>query len=191
MMYFISKWVLWLYMHIAFRIDVKGRENVPDDGPVLLCANHMSNYDPVLLAVCLKRPVCFIAKKELFKNPFFGLFLRMLRTIPTDRSTTDLKAYRAVLDLLKKKQAVGIFIQGTRGQEATEAKRGASMFAIKGEAEIIPIGISANYKPFSKATVNIGRQLDLSSYRGVKLKSGLLDEITEQLMEQIEALRKE
>ncbi len=69
-LYFLGQTILWGYFHVVFRMKVVGAENVPKEGPVLLCSNHLAKRDPVLLGVSQKRQVFYMAKEELFQNPF-------------------------------------------------------------------------------------------------------------------------
>ena len=65
----------WFYLPV-YRIHVLGRENVPEEGPVLLCSNHVAMKDPVMLGIVQKRQVFYMAKEELFRNGFIGGLLR-------------------------------------------------------------------------------------------------------------------
>src|SRR2546422_2306328 len=68
-------------------IEVRGRDNLPHEGPCIVAANHHNSMmDPLLLFVAVDRPMCFIAKAPLFKVPVFGWLLRRLRCIPAYRS---------------------------------------------------------------------------------------------------------
>src|ERR1700688_1742001 len=94
--------LIWKYFQIIARIgttlmfDLKtyGRENVPKDGGVLLVANHQSYLDPGLVAVHLYRPVSFLAKSELFENPYFGWFIRKLHAFPVRQGDGDVGAVK-------------------------------------------------------------------------------------------------
>ena len=66
-LYLVGQIILWWYFHLVFRMKVVGAENVPQEGPVLLCSNHLAKRDPVLLGLCQKRQVFYMAKEELFR----------------------------------------------------------------------------------------------------------------------------
>ncbi len=71
-LYFLGQIILWGYFHVVFRMKVVGAENVPKEGPVLLCSNHLAKRDPVLLGLSQGRQVFYMAKEELFQNQFLG-----------------------------------------------------------------------------------------------------------------------
>ena len=77
-LYLVGQIILWWYFHLVFRMKVVGAENVPQEGPVLLCSNHLAKRDPVMLGLCQKRQVFYMAKEELFRNKFLGGLFRML-----------------------------------------------------------------------------------------------------------------
>lgn len=81
-LYLVGQIILWWYFHLVFRMKVVGAENVPQEGPVLLCSNHLAKRDPVLLGLCQKRQVFYMAKEELFRNKFLGGLFRMLGSLP-------------------------------------------------------------------------------------------------------------
>lgn len=72
---------------LAFRPRVTGLDHIPARGPAILCANHLSNIDPVLVAVVARRPVVYLGKREWFRGPVGGLF-RALGVVPVAREAT-------------------------------------------------------------------------------------------------------
>lgn len=85
-LYDILKAIFWFVFRLLFRADISGRENLPQDGPVILAANHLSNWDPPLLACFLSRPVSYMAKVELFEHPLFGAAIRNCHAFPVRRA---------------------------------------------------------------------------------------------------------
>ena len=81
-LYLVGQIILWWYFHLVFRMKVEGAENVPKEGPVLLCSNHLAKRDPVLLGLSQKRQVFYMAKEELFQSKFLGGMFRMLGPSP-------------------------------------------------------------------------------------------------------------
>ena len=188
-----AKVVFWIYYHVFYRLRVEGLENIPKDGGVILCANHLSFHDPILLCLLSKRIVHMLGKKELFKNKFVAALLKKLYAIPVDREKTDMTAYRSVLKVLEDGGAVGIFSQGTRTKEfdAKEAKAGVALFAMKGNANVVPVFIDANYKLFSRIHIRFGKVLTFDEYRGQRVKSEQLAEVADIVMDAIVALAPE
>ena len=80
-----------------------------------MAANHVSNWDPILVGVAINRPVHFMAKAELFHNPLLGTILRGLNAFPVNRGSADRNAIRQALELLEKGETLEIFPPGRRG----------------------------------------------------------------------------
>ncbi len=126
----------------GFKIKLIGKENEPKEGPVVVCANHISMADPLFLGLVFKREISFMAKAELFKNKLFGKFLKHIGVIPVKRGEADIAAIKSALGVLKSGKVLGIFPEGTRNAEPDEAaKNGASMLANKTKASILPVAI--------------------------------------------------
>ena len=169
-----------------FRIKLTGLENIPDSGAAILCVNHMSNFDPLVLRLKIKRKINFMGKKELFVNKLFSYTLEKFGVFPVDRSKNDLQAYRKAISVLKEQNILGIFIQGTRNKNIDNAKDGAAMFAMKTNSPVIPIGISASYKLFSVVNINIGKPISLP--KPDKINQESLKPATDLITEQIKFL---
>lgn len=157
---FVLKWVFKL----LFFTKTTGRENENIDGPVIYCVNHMSNWDPVIVACETKRAINFMSKKELFSIPVLKTVLRLLGAFPIDRSGNDIATLKDTIAALKDGARICLFPQGTRcpGVEpsSTEPKGGAAMLAKHTKATIIPIGMyTKDYKIklFRKIYVKIGK----------------------------------
>ncbi len=143
---------------LLYKIEIKGEQYLPEEGAYIVAANHIHNFDPVLLACFLKkREIHYLAKKELFKYTFFAKIFDKVGVIPIDRNKNDINAIKKVLKLLKSGEILGIFPQGTRVKSNDEdsAKAGLGMFSIKTNTPIIPVRIDGNYKFFSNITITI------------------------------------
>jgi 1-acyl-sn-glycerol-3-phosphate acyltransferase len=91
--FMVRTWIT-LLMTIAARLDVKGMENLPKKGPVILVSNHFNTADPPVITYVLPRRIVWMAKQELFDTPAMGTVFRMLGLIPVRRFEADLKALR-------------------------------------------------------------------------------------------------
>lgn len=191
--YTFARGLVKIYYKFAFRMDIQGEENIPKEGGVVLCCNHMSNLDPTTMAGFVKRPVRYIAKKELFEKRWSAKLLSALGAFPVDRQTTDMKALKTAIKLLKNGEALGIFAEGTRVKEgeAKAAKAGVALFALKGEAPIVPICISSKYKFRSIVHIRYGEPIYLDEYKGQKVTTEMMEEITEKVMEKVREMRVE
>ncbi len=174
----IVKSVLFAYCKIIHRVRIIGKENIPKGGSVLFCGNHRSYLDPVLIVATSNRYMRFMAKEELSKNPFFAFLGYIFDVILVKRDSKDISAMKDALKTLKNNECIGIFPEGTRnGFEKNDGKvkNGAAYLALKTGAELLPIGIQGDAKPFHKSTIIYGKPIDLSKYKDMKK----IDENTE------------
>jgi len=139
----------WVWLNTAgrliatlCRLEVYGRENVPDAGKVLLVANHRSYLDPPLVAYAVKkRPVFFMAKSELFSMPLLSFLIKHWgNAFPVRRGKLDLKALKTALEVMDKGELVCIFPEGHRAPAGSflKPKWGAGMVALKAKAPVVP-----------------------------------------------------
>lgn len=141
MLYAVLKPIALALLRLYFRLQGRGQEHVPRQGPVLLVANHSSVLDPPLIGAVTPRPVAFMAKAELFAVPLFGGFIRRLNAYPVRRDGSDPAALRTALRLLEAGHALLVFPEGTRGngEDLREAKAGAGMLAVLSRAPVVPV----------------------------------------------------
>lgn len=143
-LYHLLKWsVVSPVFHTYFRGRVYGVEHVPQTGPVVVVSNHASNFDPPLLSCCLRRPVAFMAKEELFRVPVLKQVIRLYGAYPVRRGEGDRAAMRAAIASLEAGWATGIFLQGTRTPDGriTDPKLGAALIAAKVNAPLLPVSL--------------------------------------------------
>lgn len=193
MLYSIAKGIVWVLFHIFYRIDIKGHENIPEDRGALICPNHYHWLDPLLVAICIKKPVRFMAKYELFQKPVLGFILRNIYAYPVKRGEADLGAIKKTFKILKDKQLVGIFPEGTRikGGKLGKANPGVAVFSIKTGSPAVPVYISGNYIPFTRMKITIGKPVELSQYKKEKMTNDDYLEASQIIMRKIEELKKE
>src|SRR5918992_558095 len=105
LVYWPVRWVLKACILVYFRLRRLGREHVPD-GAVILAANHRSFLDPFAIGCCINRPIYFVAKQELFRNPILGWFLNCMGAFPVRRGDSDEESVATALGLLERGAAV-------------------------------------------------------------------------------------
>ncbi len=196
-LYAVGQFLLRLFYYPVYRMQVVGRENIPQEGPVLLCSNHVAMKDPVMLGVAQKRQVFYMAKEELFKNWFIGGLLRKLGAFPVKRGTGGTDALEEAYALLGENAVVGVFIEGHRSKDGQlqRPKTGAALLQYRTKATVVPVCITAGDgkfpAPFKKTVIRFGKPIS-----GEKL--GIPDDSSMQLrrasrtiMGEIAALREE
>jgi 1-acyl-sn-glycerol-3-phosphate acyltransferase len=143
--YWPVRWVLTAAILIYFRLRRLGREHVPDGG-VILAANHRSFLDPFAIGCCVGRPVYFVAKQELFRNPLLGWFLNCMGAFPIRRGESDEYSMETALQLLERGKPVVIFPEGTRIRAGSLAKpkRGVGRLALQSGAPVVPIAVTGS-----------------------------------------------
>ena len=165
--------VRWLFkglcnivFHIIYRMDVKGIENIPKEGAVILCANHIHLVDSIALVIHIKRMLYIMVKAELMKSKIGNWFFDSLGCFAVDRGKSDTKAIAEAENHLRNGDMLMIFPEGTRNGMAKglKMKKGAAMIALQTKTPILPIGIEGTFKPFSKIKIRFGKPMDLSKY---------------------------
>jgi len=141
----------------VMEMRVEGLENLPPEGPVVLAANHVTNFDVFPMQFALPRPIFFMGKAELFKNPLMDIFLRNLSGFPVKRGDKDQWAMRHAAKILKHGQTLGMFPEGTRskGRGLKVAKTGAARLAIEANCPILPMAVVGSdqfFKRFPRRT---------------------------------------
>ena len=144
-LYWIILPIVWVLIHILWRIEVVGLDKVPRDRAVVLAPNHISDFDPVfVLGMILDfSRYRILAKKELFRNPFIGWFLGCLGAVPIDRGKGDTETIDRVIAECKQGTKVLVFPEGTRSKDGRlgKLKSGAFVIAAKAGADILPCRI--------------------------------------------------
>ncbi|MBD2055947.1 1-acyl-sn-glycerol-3-phosphate acyltransferase [Oculatella sp. FACHB-28] len=144
LLYHLFKWsVVSPMLHGYFRGRVYDVERVPQQGSLVVVANHASDFDPPILSCSVRRPVSYMAKEELFKVPVLSRAIQLYGAYPVKRGSPDRSAIRAALAQLEAGWAVGIFLQGTRTPDGRipEPKLGAAMIAAKAQAPLLPVSL--------------------------------------------------
>ncbi len=149
------------------RVQIVGRENFPsEDTPLVLCCNHISNWDPILLILANhKRHVHFMAKAELFSNHLFSWFLgKQMGAFPVRRGTGDTSAIDAAKRLVNDRKLMGIFPEGTRSKDGKllRAKSGAALIVAQTGACVLPAAVvtrDQKIRMFQRVKVVYGKPL--------------------------------
>jgi 1-acyl-sn-glycerol-3-phosphate acyltransferase len=148
------------YYYLCHRLRVFGRENVPENGPYLVVANHLSMRDPPLLVIATDAPMGFLAKEELFSMPVIGQVTEFHNGIPIKRGKPEKSTFKAVKEIVKLGWPLGMFIEGTRSKNPGKLGNpnlGPAYFAKANNLQILPIGIVGTDKPWADIIARIGK----------------------------------
>jgi len=175
-----TPYILW------YNPKIIGKENIPKNGAIIICANHKHMMDQCAILISTNRMIHYLAKKEYFDSKF-AWFFKMAGCIPVNRTIKDTKATEHTISLLNNRYAIGLFPEGTRNRTKEfllPFKYGAVSMAKKTDAYIVPVGITGEYKFRSKnLIIRIGKPF--------KINNISLEEANEKLKKEISKLMKE
>jgi 1-acyl-sn-glycerol-3-phosphate acyltransferase len=165
MVYQIVRKLVYIWLHMRFRIKIEGSHNIPE-GSCILAMNHVSNWDPLLVGVHTPRKMFIMAKEELFRFKPFAWLITEMGSFPVKRGNADLKSLKHTLKLIQQGHIFSIFIEGTRSKtgEMQEPKKGIGFLVGKSKAPVIPTyiyGVSGKWG--SKAGVIFGEPVQIES----------------------------
>jgi len=187
--YEFAREVTRVFFKVFYNLRAEGVENIPADGGVILCSNHISTLDPPLIGTPLNRRIHFMAKAELFKIPLFKQLITVLGAFPVKRGSVSKETIRYAQKLLAEGGMLGIFPEGTRGGGGM-GKKGAASLALRAGATVIPVAIIGHYRLFRQMKIVYGKPVDLSRFAG-QSNSETLEEATELIMDSIRKLVQE
>jgi len=135
----------------------EGLENIPENQGFIMASNHISVFDPLFIAVKLKQQIHFMAKIELFRNPFFGWVLKNVNAFPVDRGKGDGAAIREAGNRINGGGVLGMFIEGTRSGDGMpkRARSGAALIAGETGADVLPCAVIYHKKLKFRSSVTV------------------------------------
>ena len=121
-----------------YRLELRGHEHVPVDGPLVVVGNHESILDPFIVSAAISRPIRYLAKSELWSVPLLPWWLASVEAIPVERGKSDVAAIAAAIAALESGEAVGLFPEGGVMRDGPWL-RGAARMALATGAPILPV----------------------------------------------------
>ncbi len=191
MLYIILKILLGPLMLLILRPIVYGRQNLRVKGKAIFICNHRSMWDPVIIALSTPRMVHFMAKKEIFRSKLGNLFFRSIGAFPVNRKNVDLQSLKSALKVLNDGKVFGIFPEGKRAvsDSLDEFEKGTAFLAIRSGAPVIPIYIHPDAQRRSRPVLNVGKAIDISSIVANANRTAMIDVVTDEFSDAIDALR--
>jgi 1-acyl-sn-glycerol-3-phosphate acyltransferase len=142
--YEISKWIVRLALRALCGFRVDGGDREPPSGPLVIVSNHVSDLDPLVVGVALRRRVHFMAKVELFRPPLLRWWIRACGAFPVRRGEVDRQAFRTARTILEHGEALVMFPEGTRASSLDDLRPpepGAALLAVRTGAAILPVAV--------------------------------------------------
>ena len=139
-----ERFIVSPYYHLFRGLSVSGQENLPKDIPVVVVCNHLSYFDPPIMSVATRKPICYIAKKELFEHQRLAQLIKLLGAVAIDRHKPSLSSIKTIKKAIKAGWSLGIFIEGTRSKivgSLGQPHTGAAYFANANKLPILPLGL--------------------------------------------------
>ena len=175
-------------MKLLFPAKVIGYENLPVPQKVITVSNHLSMLDIVLVGVNVYGYRHFVAKKELEKVGFMRWLMKRADAITIDRGKADLTAIKRILTALRKGEGLSIFPEGTRNKDdetLQEVKTGSAMFALKGNAPLVPVMIHHKQKLFRRNYVYVAPLFTLDEFAQGKIDNTAIEQAAEKIEQEM------
>jgi 1-acyl-sn-glycerol-3-phosphate acyltransferase len=146
------RWVCRIVMTLFYRIRVHGLSNYPDSGGVLICCNHQSFLDPVVMGVSCPRPINYLARKTLFRFTPMKVFLELNDAIAIDRDSVGIAGIKASLKRLKRGETVLMFPEGTRCRDGQmqSFKPGFDVLARRSKSVLLPVALDGCFQAYPR-----------------------------------------
>ena len=185
---------------IAFQYRAYGQENIIEEGPAIMAANHQSYLDPPLVGITCRNELHFLARKTLFEKRLLGPLISRVNALPVDLSRGDLTAFRAVVKLLKEGHRTVIFPEGTRSLNGAiqQARPGIGMIIAKTLAPVVPVRIFGSFEAWPKGgkirprpiTVVVGKPIHFQKEDFVSNNREAYQKASERVLAAITAIEK-
>ena len=169
-LYQVLKAIVGPIFRLIFGVRVRGKENIPKSGGVLLCPNHIAAVDVISIGAVSPRQITCIAKKELFSIPVLGALIKALGAVKIDRGGADVGAIKTAVASIEKGKTVVIFPQGHRcpgvNLASTPVRHGAGLISYYAKCDVVPVCINikgGKYGLFKKTEIIFGKPISYSS----------------------------
>ena len=151
---FLMRFLAWLLIHTFYRVDTRGLDNIPEEGPCIIVCNHVSYVDAVVIAACVRRPIRFVMDHRIFRIPLLSFIFRTMRTIPIAPAKEDAqmkeRAFAEAAEALRAGEIVGIFPEGklTDTGELNPFRPGVQQMLEATPVPVVPMALSGLWGSF-------------------------------------------
>jgi 1-acyl-sn-glycerol-3-phosphate acyltransferase len=156
--YYFGNWCLRYIFRLILRVDIRGLENVPREGALIVAISHSNFLDPLLTGAYVPRDVIPMAKIEAFNIPVIGFIVKWYGAFPVRRGEADMNAFKTALRLLQGGQAIVMAPEGHRSESGAlqQGREGAIMLSLRTGAPILPVAVWGG-KAFWKSLSHLRR----------------------------------
>ena len=182
----------------AFQYRAYGQENIIEEGPAIMAANHQSYFDPPLVGITCKNELYYLARKTLFEKKLLGPIISRVNALPVDLSRGDLAAFRSVMKLLQEGHRTVIFPEGTRSLtgQIQKPRPGIGMIIARTLAPVVPMRIFGSFEAWPKGgkikphpiTVVVGKPIRFKKDDFPAHNREVYQKISEQVLDAVAAL---
>ena len=184
-LYAIPRYIVMAFLKICFKFIIEGKENIPAGGGWVIAANHRTWFDPVMIAMYIRKPCAYMAKEELFKNKLLAVLLRILQAFPVSRGSSDRTPLDKAVGYVNRGFNLMLFPEGTRSKDGTlgKPKSGVAYVASISGAPVCPVGISFEGKLRfrSRITIRFGEPISPDEIRMEKLSAREMHKIRDRI----------
>ena len=151
---FLMRFLIWILIHSVYRLDTKGMENIPEEGPAVLVCNHVSFVDALIIGGACRRPVRFVMDHNVFRIPLLNFVFRTGKTIPIasakDNPQLLEKAYDEIAAALADGDVVAIFPEGriTDNGELYPFRNGITRIIGRTPVPVVPMALRGLWGSF-------------------------------------------
>jgi 1-acyl-sn-glycerol-3-phosphate acyltransferase len=179
-LYRILRFIGWLICKILFRVKVKGLENIPAKGNIIIAANHSSYLDPIAAGAVVPRRIKWVVRKDVYDVWWLRSLFALTGMIRENGSVGK------AVDLLGKGEAIGVFPEGSRSPDGSlgAGKRGVAIMALKSGAPVIPCAIRGAFKAYPRNAV-LPRPYPVEIIFGKAIEPEKMDEPDEQTIDSV------
>ena len=157
---FLLRFICWILISFVYRLKVRGLENIPEKGPVIVVANHVSYVDALVISAACRRPIQFVMDHNIFRTPGMAWVFRQMKAIPiaSAKENPEMmeRAFQRVKQALAEGEVVCIFPEGklTKDGEMGSFRPGVERIVAETGAPVVPLALRGLWGSFFSRTVN-------------------------------------
>ena len=191
-MYLFFRKLLSIFFHIKYKINVMHPENIPSlKGGYIIACNHQKYADPPMVAAVIRGKFSFMAKEELFRNPFFGWLIRRCGAFPVVRGSGDDAPIRDSINAVEKGRILVIFPEGTRSKDGTIGRMKSGVVLIASQAGVPVLPVCIRYGNKNVVDINLGEMIPAENMKIDENDRRSMRNISKRLGDSLLTLQKE